>query len=271
VLSEEKNVNKPLARIIRKYFGDIKFRKKLPKEFGSASVVLVPKADMRGLYPGWDKIAPGLAAVAREYVLKNEAQDDPVIWDIGSNQGIFSVMAAGALGGRGTVLSVEADPFFACLQEKTLSKLPEHYSNITVLCAAVADTSGILNFQISSYGHARSHLESVRETHDSTRKLVASTTLDVLLEEHGEPNLVKIDVEGAELLCLQGTTHLLSHVRPIFYIEVSEENSAEVTEIFVQNHYDIFKLHLDKPPSPISRAEMYTIALPSPDVRLSAH
>jgi FkbM family methyltransferase len=256
-------MKKTLASIIRKYFGNVQFRKKLPKEFGSASVFLVPKADMRGLYPGWDKVAPDLAAVAREYVFKNKTEENLVIWDIGSNQGIFSAMAAGALGNRGTVLSVEADPYFACLQEKTISKLPDHYSNISVLCAAVADTSGILKFQISSSGHARSHLESVRETQNSTPKLVASTTLDVLLEEYGEPHLVKLDVEGAESLCLQGATRLLSDVRPIFYIEVSEENSARVTEIFNRNNYDIFKLHLDKPPSPITRAEMYTIALPS--------
>ena len=127
----------------------------------------------------------------------------------------------------------------------------------------VADTSGILKFQISPSGQARSHLESVRETHNSTQKLVASTTLDVLLENHGEPDLVKLDVEGAELLCLQGATHLLKQVRPLFYIVVSEENSERVTEIFAQNNYEIFKLHLDKPPSPISRAEMYTIALPT--------
>ena len=263
-------MNKQLARIIRKYFGDVTFQKKLPKELGGASVFLVPKADMRGLYPGWDKVAPDLAVVAEEYVLKNESEEDLIVWDIGSNQGIFSAMAAGALGDRGTVLSVEADPYFACLQEKTVSKLPEHYSNISVLCAAVADKPGILKFQISSSGQARSHLESVRVTQDSTPKLVASTTLDVLLEEYGEPHLVKMDVEGAELLCLQGATRLLSQVRPIFYIEVSEENSSPVTEMFTQNGYDLFKLHLDKRPSPITKAEMYTIALPSNEIQLSS-
>jgi FkbM family methyltransferase len=38
------------------------------------------------------------------------------------------------------------------------------------------------------------------------------------------PDFVKVDVEGAELLVLEGAHEMISQVRPVFYIEVGKEN-----------------------------------------------
>ena len=49
---------------------------------------------------------------------------------------------------------------------------------------------------------------------------MVSVTGDFLLDHWPAPDFVKMDVEGAELLALQGAGRLLEEVRPTFYIEV---------------------------------------------------
>lgn len=255
-------MKKFVAQMIRNYFGDIKIKKRLPKEFGGGSLYVVPKSDMRCMYPGLEKMAPDLMEVVRRFLIANSQTNDVVVWDIGSNQGIFSVLAAGVIGRTGKVLSVEADHYYTCLQEKTISKLPEKYGDITVLCTAISDSPDILKFNVSAQGHARSHLDNIRSSKESKHIFVTSTTLDNLIKDFGNPCLVKIDIEGAETLALNGATKLLKEIRPIFYIEVSEENSVEITNIFKKFNYQTLKLHLDKAPTLIQEAEMYTVAVP---------
>lgn len=81
-----------LARAIRKYFGDFLIKKRLPKKFGGKRLFVVPKADMRAIYPGWNKAAPDLAVIVDRYILSNRADTGTTVWDIGSNQGIFPII-----------------------------------------------------------------------------------------------------------------------------------------------------------------------------------
>ena len=69
------------------------------------------------------------------------------------------------------------------------------------------------------------------------RQFVPTFTLDSLLDCFDAPNFVKIDVEGAELMALQGSQKLINLVRPIFYIEVGEDISEEVFMIFDSANY----------------------------------
>jgi len=63
------------------------YPKQLPKSFGGASIYVSPRADRRVLYPGWKKRAGDLMIVADKNVNKGD-----VVWDIGGNLGIFSIV-----------------------------------------------------------------------------------------------------------------------------------------------------------------------------------
>ena len=52
---------------------------------------------------------------------------------------------------------------------------------------------------------------------------------DDLLATWRAPDFIKMDVEGAELSALAGCDKILSEVRPVFYIEVADHNSAAAT------------------------------------------
>lgn len=79
----------------------------------------------------------------------------------------------------------------------------------------VYDNDGASNsiFRIDRDTSAR--YDNVRETGDVHR--ITARTLDSILAEAGVPveevDILVVDIQGAELLCLQGATKLLGHVR----------------------------------------------------------
>jgi FkbM family methyltransferase len=79
----------------------------------------------------------------------------------------------------------------------------------------VYDNDGASNsiFRIARDGSGR--YDSLRETGEVHR--ITARTLDSILAEAGIPahevEILVVDIQGAELLCLQGATRLLGHVR----------------------------------------------------------
>lgn len=257
-------MRKLMASITRQIVNHLVFKKSLDEEFGSARLFVAPRADLRLLYPGYDRAAFDLMLVARNYVRPGQC-----IWDIGSNLGIFSACAAYKTGVTGEVCSLEADPKYVSIQNRTFSALPPAYAPAHALCAAAADRSGVLSFAVSRQGHARSHLAEVEgQVADDTDRFqqVMSIKLDSLLEHWRKPDFIKIDVEGAEKLVMQGAAKILKDVRPVFYIEVSDNNRDDVTDTFLRADYEIFKLNADGSETPIEKCGLYTIVKPKKPV-----
>ena len=186
------------------------------------------------------------------------------VWDIGANLGIMSTFAASKVGSSGAVYALEADPYYAHQIFSTSRKLSNAYQPINVLCAAIADRTGVLDFGVSSRGHARNRLIDYAD--DSfqveARKMVPAVTGDELLKAWRSPDFIKMDVEGAELDALRGCDTVLADCRPIFYIEVAPENQQSVTQLFRQYDYEIFHLRGDGSETPIDTCCFYTIARP---------
>ena len=166
-----------------------------------------------------------------------------IVWDIGANVGEFTIAAAHRAGG-GRVLAVEADPVLAGLLQRSLSEVQNSDLLVDVLCAAVADHGGIGHFRIAARGRAANALEGMEGSTQmgGTRlhALVALVTLDDLLAQSGSPAVVKIDVEGAEGLVLQGGMVLLAKARPVLIVEVSSSDHVEVTARLQQANYALF-------------------------------
>lgn len=236
-----------------------RFRKRLPAEFGNERMYVTGRADMRVFKPGWRGCAHDLQLVGRRII-----KPGMCVWDIGANLGILSVFAAHKVGNQGAVYALEADPHYADQILKTNQKLSGAYQPINVLCAAIADRNGILEFGVSRQGHARNKLIDYAD--DSfqveTKKMVPAIRGDDLLQAWRAPDFIKMDVEGAELDALRGCDAVLADCRPIFYIEVAPENQQSVTQLFRQYDYEIFHLRGDGSETPIDTCCFYTIARP---------
>ncbi|MEG5041801.1 MULTISPECIES: FkbM family methyltransferase [unclassified Microcoleus] len=133
----------------------------------------------------------------------------------GHETGLYQAM------GVQRVLYIEANPeVFERLQIK-IAEFP----NVQAVNCAVSDRNGTVNLHVTSMDQSSSilplklHAEiypTIQETHQVT---VESKTLDTLLQEleleAADFNIINIDIQGAELLALQGATNLLKGVEAI--------------------------------------------------------
>lgn len=254
------NFELKLAQIVRSLTRSITFRKRLPREFGGGKVIVTPRSDLRFLYPGLSRVGTDLFQVASRYVGKNQC-----VWDLGANLGIFTFAAAWRVGSGGRVYSLEADPFFVEQIHQTRSRLPDGYGTVTPLCAAVADRPGLLDLCVPERGHSRNHLAEVSGVSPgatATVKQVCAVTADLLLNSWAKPDVVKVDIEGAEHLFFRGADKLIKTIRPIFYVEVSEENADEITNLLLSNGYELFAINWSGDEEPIQRCVLNTVAKP---------
>lgn len=156
-----------------------------------------------------------------------ERTDVQILWDIGSNIGTYSFRYL-TLNPSGTVLSLEPDiSNVACLQ-RTVRR--NRLKNITIIEAAAADSKGNVPFFIDDLTGATGSIirepegTFIERRHGAVPKKmeVSTVTLDSLLESHPAPQMVKIDVEGAELRVLEGARSLIKEYHPILLIEISQ-------------------------------------------------
>ncbi len=185
------------------------------------------------------------------------------VWDVGANVGLFTVLAAMRAGAEGRVLAVEADPWLVanCLQ-RTRADLPTHCAQVDVACFAIADQRGTARFAIATRGRASNALGGLGGTQmGGVREelIVAVTTLDELLDATFAPDVVKLDVEGAEGLALAGARRLLQEVRPSLVIECTH-GREQAARILRETDYRLFdpRHHF----APLSEPAYDTVAVP---------
>lgn len=250
-----------IRRLIERLARGRAFRRRLPADVGGADLLVSPDAQLKYMRPGAAGFDEDLLRVVREHV-----RPESRVWDIGANVGVFAFAAAG-LAVRGDVVAVEADPWLAQLIRRSI-RLPRNASlRVRVLSAAVSDRNGVADFHIAARGRASNSLAAAggRSQAGGAREIltVPTITLDTLLESLPAPDLVKIDVEGAELMVLRGATRLLEEVRPTLYIEVGTDLAAEVAALLRQADYTLHdgaKPHAASTPS--DSCHFNTLAIP---------
>ena len=92
---------------------------------------------------------------------------------------------------------------------------------------------------------------------------VAAFNLDWLLSKLPIPDIIKIDVEGAELEVLSNQVRMLNEVRPVIVCEVGSNTADEITKLLTSASYCLFDG--EKPLTKaqiVNRATWSTIAIP---------
>lgn len=166
------------------------------------------------------------------------------VWDIGSNVGVFAIAAAHRAGANAPVLAVEPDPFLAHLLQRSAHHRDNRDLRITVLCQAISDSNGLSRFEVADGGRSSNALEQSQRLYQGRGarfvQYVPTTTLDCLRTHFGSPHFIKVDVEGAEALVLEGADEVLSECRPVLYVEVGSEQCHRVTQILKRHRYRLY-------------------------------
>lgn len=158
------------------------------------------------------------------------------VFEIGGHIGYVTQIFEDLVGAEGKVLVAEPTPKSRYLLEKNVR------DNTKVLPFAMADIDGEMEFYTEKFGGFTNSLMSglaeatnewlSKNQHNSKNPISKVTvevkTVDSICEQHlVNPNFLKIDVEGAELLVLKGAKQVLQNARALM-VEVTIETYKEV-------------------------------------------
>jgi FkbM family methyltransferase len=215
------------------------FRRSFSGRFAQARIVTSPEAGLRYWRRNIDDADPILLDAAGSLVKAGS-----VVWDVGANVGLFTIAAAALAGPKGEVISIEADEWLNSLVSRSIDLNRGRIAPIRQVTAAVTDREGFAEFHIAKRSRSSNFLAGCGASQSGgirASRLVPTTTLDKLAERFSPPGVLKIDVEGAELLVLSGGKKLLSEARPTIFCEVSREHAEAVTRLLTQElHYQLF-------------------------------
>ena len=189
------------------------------------------------------ELLPSLLAGVRTFV------------DVGASLGQYAYFAGRTMRG-GRIVCIEADP----LRYRRLKELAAEWQRATDNCydvihAAAADRSGRMDFFTTDEcisGGLFQHTvpdEELAKRLTWTKIEVDVVTLDETFPD-GDPDLIKIDVEGAEYRVLKGAAHILTRGKCRFLVEVHpwgdegvHKTPADVFNLFAQYGYDFQRTH----------------------------
>lgn len=168
----------------------------------------------------------GMQEVEQSRCLTNLLRAGRTCFDVGANVGFYSLLGARLVGGGGRVIAFEPMP-------RNLAFLYRHLrlnraDNVTILPLACADALSTELF-IPGANQALGRLEGsnrepVAPSPQSSGLLVATISLDAAAEKMGvRPDVIKIDVEGAELRVLEGAADLLRRKKPSVLLSVHSD------------------------------------------------
>jgi len=238
-------------------------RRRLPPPFASARIYVSTEGGLRYLGRTMAKVDPALLRLAAEFVRPGDT-----VWDVGANMGLFSFAAAVAAGPTGHVLAVEADTDLAGQLLRSAADNTRHAS-VDVLPAAVFNELSVARFHIARRSRSTNYLEGFGSTMTGgvrSTRLVPTLTLDWLAGKFPVPDVLKIDVEGAELAVLAGGARVLAH-SPAVICEVSAKNATAVSEILTGHGYTLYdgdRRPEERPEATAAPPNTLAIAVPRP-------
>lgn len=149
-----------------------------------------------------------------------------VFFDVGANEGFYSVFASRRVGETGSVWAFE--PSVREIERLTANVGLNGLTNVRPVRVALADEDGDAELLIACDEHSGHNTlgQFVYESGPDRREPVRLRRLDSLLQEGGPERLdiLKIDVEGAEMRVLTGARDALRKFRPFILLEMNDRS-----------------------------------------------
>ena len=179
------------------------------------------------LPPRWGGEGSTLIYVAREDAevelthLTRILRRGDVVVDAGANFGIYTVIAAKAVGMEGRVLAFEPNALVMPVLKKNVEL--NGFRNVRLFQAALCDSDG--EAQLYHYADLGpvGYAIAPGDTGDKGSETVTTVTLDSALKSEGldRVDFLKLDIEGAELAALYGARELLAQCKPMVLFELN--------------------------------------------------
>lgn len=154
-----------------------------------------------------------------EYTILNRLLEPGMVFvDVGANAGAFSLAAAKLVGNSGCVLAFEPGP--NCFQLLCDSVERNKLGNLHVFDVALTNQIGEAVL-FMHYGKENSLGLGAGDSDDITSYMVKTTTLAAVCRQQNidRIDVMKMDVEGAQQLVMEGGMELIERCRPILLIK----------------------------------------------------
>jgi FkbM family methyltransferase len=154
--------------------------------------------------------------------------------DVGAHIGRYSLILA-KMFPNAKIIAVEPDPegYQALIRGIEANKT----KNIIAFNIALSDFDGIANL----YRKRGTAISSLVERENSFNMVKVSVKrLDTIVEELkvNEVDIIKIDVEGAELHVVRGALNTITKYKPILIIEIREGNLQNLVSLLTSLNYN---------------------------------
>jgi len=145
-----------------------------------------------------------------------------VVFDIGANVGYYTVLSARLAGPQGRVIAME--PAVRNLAYLYRHVMLNKLTNVTIIPAACSHAVALASFS-KGPNCATGHLGA---KNDRQGDPVPTVSVDDVAQQLGLlPDIVKIDVEGAEMDVLQGMRNTLKKTKPAIFLSVHSDELRE--------------------------------------------
>jgi len=166
----------------------------------------------------------------REWV--RQLKTAKVVFDVGANTGIFSLLSCFADDQPRQTVAFEPT-FRACSRVYENLNANGVIDQVKVEKTALSNQGGTVNFMhfenATRISSGASYVEGISHFHVHFRELCERTTLDEYIAASGlSPDLIKIDVEGAEIDVMEGAKGLIAQRATTFIIEVVPDTAEQV-------------------------------------------
>lgn len=169
-----------------------------------------------------DKAVGGPLSVHRSYegyvsgVFKHHLRPGMNVVDVGANIGYYTLLAAKAVGEAGKVFSVE--PSATNVRLLLASCEANGFGNVEVYMAGASDAVGIARLNPSfSTGSTSKVAPRIEELF--SYDITPVYPLDRLLPREVSVDVIKIDIDGSEMLAMKGASEMLARSRPVIFSE----------------------------------------------------
>jgi len=225
-------LGKPLDNVVKSYLNSLEFNKRNLLENKNLNNVKIANYDGIILYVDMDDPNIGPAIVDGSFekdiveFFKANLKQDMTFLDIGANIGLYTFLGSNIVGQNGKVFSVE--PNLNNVKLITMTIYENLIKNIKLLPVAASDDNAYMLLNSSySNGTTTKNIENKNMIINST--IVPSVKLDDVIKERVD--FIKIDIEGAEYIALNGLKQILSSYKPTIISEFSPNSMPGIASI----------------------------------------
>ena len=178
-----------------------------------------------------DPVASGAIALGvyeryESELFRSKIKPGMAIIDIGANLGYYTAIASRLAGESGSVIAFEPEPNFFKLLSKNISR--NNMKNVACFELAIAEKDGLTDLYLSNENKGHNSIIPSEELKTSVQ--IKTTTLDALLasQKITKVDMIKMDVEGAEILALEGMKNTLIQHFPLLFLEFSPHSIIKI-------------------------------------------